>query len=116
MQVGAALSAAFAVISVSILTAAGAVHYDDSFVDVESWLWCTYVVAALCTYLLAMAMAILKTTALALGVTCMGILSTSALTLWFIDRIRRMRKYENEAARQVLLDENSQPNEGDIVE
>lgn len=113
---GEAVAAAAAVLAVSVLTAAGAVHYEDAFVDVESWSWCIYVVSALATFLMAMAMAVLKTTALAWGVTCLGILSVTSLTLWFIENLRRMREYQLEAARQTLLDENNEPKEGDVVE
>ena len=84
LDVEAALSATLGVMVITLLTLHGVATYDDDFADVNSWLWCVYACTALLTYLLAMAMAIVKVNDIAYAVLGVSGVSSAALCLWLM--------------------------------
>lgn len=86
LSVEAALSGTLGVSVNTILLLYGVASYDDDFVDTNSVLWCCYACLALLTYLMAIAMAIVKVDELAYIVLASSGLSSACLCVWLMGK------------------------------
>lgn len=81
-----ALAATTMLSTVTVLTVYGVSRFDDNFVDANSWAWCVYAGTAVATYLLGMAMAVVKVGEVAYMVVAMGGVSVTALAVWLLQQ------------------------------
>ena len=99
---GAALAAALSMALLTFITAYGVSVYDNDFTDTDSWLWCIYAVTALATYLLGIAMALVRMNAIAYMTVSVALVSQSALVVWLL-AMHKLRALPPEEAREQML-------------